>query len=57
MHQHVIPVLREELSQEQRKAANPAPREGSFFRGLFFAILLSIPIWGLVAWLFYVLFH
>ncbi len=54
MHQH---ALSRELTEQQRETVNPSPPEPSFFRGVFFAILFSIPLWGLIIWAAYELFR
>ncbi len=55
MRQHAFSISH--VAPHERGAAEPAPQEVSFFRGLFFGILFSIPIWGLIIWGAYELFR
>ncbi len=45
------------IPEEQQEAAESAPTEVNLFRGLFFGILFSLPLWGLIIWGAYELFR
>ena len=56
MYSHPLSIS-QTLPRHDREAASDLPPQGNFVRGFFVAIALSVPIWGLIVWGVYELFH
>ena len=54
MYSHQLSVPHQ-LAQQHEHVAQSVQVEGNFSRGFLYALLFSIPIWGLIGWGVYAL--
>ena len=56
MYSHQLSV-HQELARQHEHVTQPVQVDGNFSRGFLYALLFSIPLWGLIVWGVYAVLH